>query len=166
MIKHTGKNTFLLLQWSTNNYQIDITRSCFSIYISSLFWVHLFVFTPFTGFLCMHFFVFGVISQASHGEEPGAIRKNKTNSNKKQMYKSLAYQFVLAAVDVCLMCKTNGYWADFINPFSGRPYFTQRKDSNLYKTDERFRCLGFQIELRNNCRVIACDDSPRSFIGT
>ncbi|XP_032678911.1 methylmalonic aciduria and homocystinuria type D homolog, mitochondrial isoform X2 [Odontomachus brunneus] len=77
----------------------------------------------------------------------------------------LAKYFVLAAVDICLKLKMDGYWADFINPFSGQPYFTPRKDSNLYKTDERFRCLGFKVEQKKNCRVIACDDSPRNFVG-
>lgn len=66
---------------------------------------------------------------------------------------------------MCLKLKMDGYWADFINPFSGQPYFTPRKDSNLYKTDERFRCLGFKVERLKNCRVITCDDSPRNFIG-
>ncbi|XP_014481079.1 PREDICTED: methylmalonic aciduria and homocystinuria type D homolog, mitochondrial [Dinoponera quadriceps] len=78
----------------------------------------------------------------------------------------LAKYFVLAAVDMCLKLKMNGYWADFINPFSGQPYFTPRKDSNLYKTDERFRCLGFKVEEKKNCRIITADDSPRNFVGS
>ncbi|EFN84880.1 Uncharacterized protein C2orf25-like protein, mitochondrial [Harpegnathos saltator] len=76
----------------------------------------------------------------------------------------LAKYFVLGAVDICLKLKMDGFWADFINPFSGQPYFTPRKDNNLYKTDERFRCLGFKIEQKKNCRVIACENSLRTFV--
>lgn len=78
----------------------------------------------------------------------------------------LFYQFVLAASDICTKLKMVGYWADFINPFSGQPYLSPRKDGSLYETDERFRCLGFKVEQRNNCRIIASDSSPKNFIGT
>lgn len=59
-----------------------------------------------------------------------------------------------------------GYWADFINPFSGQPYWSPRKGANLYETDERFRCTGFKVEQKNNCRIIMSDNSLKNFIGT
>lgn len=58
-----------------------------------------------------------------------------------------------------------GYWADFINPFSGQPYLNSRKGDSLYETDERFRCLGFKVEEKNNCRIIAHDSNLKNFIG-
>ena len=58
-----------------------------------------------------------------------------------------------------------GYWADFINPFSGQPYLNPHKNSVLYKTDERFRCVGFKVEQKTNCKVIASDNT-KNFIGT
>ncbi|XP_011685310.1 PREDICTED: methylmalonic aciduria and homocystinuria type D homolog, mitochondrial-like isoform X1 [Wasmannia auropunctata] len=78
----------------------------------------------------------------------------------------LAKYFVLAASDICTKLKMVGYWADFINPFSGQPYLSPRKDANLYETDERFRCIGFKVQQRNNCRIIVSDSSLQNFIGS
>lgn len=58
-----------------------------------------------------------------------------------------------------------GYWADFINPFSGQPYFSSPKTNTLYTTDERFRCLGFKIKDKNNCKVITYDNNISNFVG-
>lgn len=58
-----------------------------------------------------------------------------------------------------------GYWADFINPFSGQPHLNLQKSGALYKTDERFRCLGFKILHRNNCKVIVNENNNKNFIG-
>lgn len=58
-----------------------------------------------------------------------------------------------------------GYWADFINPFSGQPHLSSRKSAKLYETDERFRCIGFKVNERNNCKIITFDNSLQNFIG-
>ncbi|XP_012283567.1 methylmalonic aciduria and homocystinuria type D homolog, mitochondrial [Orussus abietinus] len=78
----------------------------------------------------------------------------------------LSKYFVLAASDICTKLKMVGYWADFINPFSGQPYLGSQKNSSLYKTDEQFRCLGFKIEHKNYCKVIAKDSDTRNFVGS
>ncbi|XP_012223975.1 methylmalonic aciduria and homocystinuria type D homolog, mitochondrial isoform X2 [Linepithema humile] len=78
----------------------------------------------------------------------------------------LAKYFVLAASDICTKLKMVGYWADFINPFSGQPYLSARKGANLYETDERFRCVGFKVEQKSNCRIIMSDNSLKNFIGS
>ncbi|KAK2576913.1 hypothetical protein KPH14_005534 [Odynerus spinipes] len=78
----------------------------------------------------------------------------------------LAKCFVLAASDICTRLKMIGYWADFINPFSGQPYFSSQKKNTLYTTDERFRCLGFKVKEKNNCKVITYDNSVTNFIGS
>lgn len=76
-------------------------------------------------------------------------------------------QFVLTAKNICDKLKNGGYWADFINPFSGRPYLCPNAGSSLYKTDEKFRCLDFQIFEIKDCKVISNeDDKPKkNFIG-
>lgn len=78
----------------------------------------------------------------------------------------LAKYFVLAAWNVCTKLKMAGYWADFINPFSGQPHLSERKSVNLYETDERFRCIGFKVKQRNNCKIITFDNSLQNFIGS
>ncbi|KRT82274.1 hypothetical protein AMK59_3785, partial [Oryctes borbonicus] len=79
----------------------------------------------------------------------------------------LAQIFVLAAKNVCHKLRNAGYWADFVNPFSGRPYFTTGSQ-NLYETDEKFRCLDFQIYEIDNCKIISNEatSSKKTFIGT
>jgi len=75
-------------------------------------------------------------------------------------------QFVLAAQDVCTRLKVAGYWADFINPFSGRPNHTPLPGGTLYKTDERFRCLGFMIKKHADCKVISPNpNEKKAFVG-
>lgn len=77
------------------------------------------------------------------------------------------FQFVITAKNVCQMLRKAGYWADFINPFSGRPYFSNGS-RDLYKTSEKFRCLDFEIYEIQNCIVISNDEpeSKRSFVGS
>nr|CAD7403256.1 unnamed protein product [Timema poppensis] len=75
----------------------------------------------------------------------------------------LAKHFVLAAQDICSKLKQAGFWADFINPFSGRPYLSP-SNSLHYETDARFRCLGFHINEQANCKVISELKGARSFV--
>ncbi|XP_017883353.1 methylmalonic aciduria and homocystinuria type D homolog, mitochondrial [Ceratina calcarata] len=86
--------------------------------------------------------------------------------NKEMETEKLAKRFVLAASDICAKLRQMGYWADFINPFSGQPHLNSQKNSTLYKTDERFRCLGFKILHRNNCKVILYDNNVKNFLGS
>ncbi|XP_014231910.1 methylmalonic aciduria and homocystinuria type D homolog, mitochondrial [Trichogramma pretiosum] len=93
----------------------------------------------------------------------------KTNNKNSRWSKELeterlAQYFVLAASDVCKKLKMCGYWADFINPFSGQPYSNQ-KNNVLYQTDERFRSVGFKVEKKQNCKVITHDNDSQNFIG-
>ncbi|XP_006624013.1 methylmalonic aciduria and homocystinuria type D homolog, mitochondrial isoform X1 [Apis dorsata] len=84
--------------------------------------------------------------------------------NKEIETEKLAKYFVLAASDICAKLRRMGYWADFINPFSGQPHLNLQKNNTLYKTDERFRCLGFKILHRNNCKIILYDNNAKNFL--
>ncbi|CAK9799532.1 Cobalamin trafficking protein CblD, partial [Anthophora plagiata] len=86
--------------------------------------------------------------------------------NKEMEIEKLAKYFVLAASDICTKLRSIGYWADFINPFSGQPHLNLQKNNTLYKTDERFRCLGFKILCKNNCKVILYDNNVKNFLGS
>ncbi|XP_073977910.1 methylmalonic aciduria and homocystinuria type D homolog, mitochondrial-like [Rhodnius prolixus] len=93
------------------------------------------------------------------------ISQKKRKKNSEQDIERLTKQFMCAAQDICNKLKTAGYWADFINPFSGVPFNTPHFNSNLYKTDMRFRCLGFNIKIQGNCKVIS-DHVSNKFIGS
>ena len=69
-----------------------------------------------------------------------------------------------AAQDICGKLKMAGYWADFINPFSGVPFVSSHNRSSLYKTDARFRCLGFNITHKGGCRLIS-NKKANEFVG-
>lgn len=73
----------------------------------------------------------------------------------------------MTARNVCFKLRKAGFWADFINPFSGRPYFSSGS-KELYNTDEKFRCMDFEIFEIQNCTVISNEqpDYKRSFIGS
>ncbi|XP_029672435.1 methylmalonic aciduria and homocystinuria type D homolog, mitochondrial-like isoform X2 [Formica exsecta] len=91
---------------------------------------------------------------------------NSMRWRKEAETEKLAKYFVLAAWNICTKLKMAGYWADFINPFSGQPHLSSRKSVNLYETDERFRCIGFKVKQRNNCKIITFDNSLQNFIGS
>lgn len=64
----------------------------------------------------------------------------------------LAKMFVLGAMVICIKLRLAGYWADFINPFSGRPYLTPIP-SNLYEAD-KLTIGDFHIDDDGKCRII------------
>lgn len=51
-----------------------------------------------------------------------------------------------------------GYWADFMNPFSGKPFYSYASGKNLYKIDDRFRGLCVKFENLNDCMIISADE--------
>lgn len=56
---------------------------------------------------------------------------------------------------MCSRLRLNGYWADFMNPFSGKPFYSYASGKYLYKIDDRFRGLGIKFENKNNCLIIS-----------
>lgn len=65
--------------------------------------------------------------------------------------------------------RKGGYWADFINPFSGRPYLypTSTSGDKLYEADEKFRCLDFEIFDIQHCKIVSNEQNSinRRFMG-
>ncbi|XP_016895301.1 metabolism of cobalamin associated Db isoform X2 [Cynoglossus semilaevis] len=66
----------------------------------------------------------------------------------------LLSKFVGGAQQICSALQSEGFWADFIEPSCGLPFFGPYTNNTLFETDERYRHLGFQIEDLGCCRVI------------
>ncbi|XP_023338224.1 methylmalonic aciduria and homocystinuria type D protein, mitochondrial [Eurytemora carolleeae] len=62
--------------------------------------------------------------------------------------------FVQAAKEICARLKEDGFWADFLDPCSGTPYYGVHTNTTMFETDEKFRLLGFRIEDLGCCKVI------------
>lgn len=66
---------------------------------------------------------------------------------------------------MCTRLRLNGFWADFMNPFSGKPFYSYASGKNLYKIDDRFRGLGIKYEDLNHCLIIS-PDNEETFSGS
>jgi len=66
----------------------------------------------------------------------------------------LLESFFDAAQSMTESLKKAGFWADFIDPSSGKPFMSAYTNATLFETDERFRHLGFEIEDLGCCKVI------------
>ncbi|XP_063216172.1 cobalamin trafficking protein CblD-like [Bacillus rossius redtenbacheri] len=77
----------------------------------------------------------------------------------------LSKQFILAARDICSKLKQAGYAADFVNPFSGRP-FVGAFQNQVGDVPKEFACLALRINKQANCQVIMEHKNNREFVGS
>lgn len=66
----------------------------------------------------------------------------------------LLEQFVCNAMEMCNSLQNAGFWADFIDPSSGKPYMGDHTNHTMFETDERYKHFGFEIEDLGCCKVI------------
>ncbi|OON21983.1 hypothetical protein X801_02120 [Opisthorchis viverrini] len=67
---------------------------------------------------------------------------------------STLLQFTRSAIDICASLKELGYWADFINPYTGTPYLGAHGEAVLSETDEKMKHFGFEIDDVSCCKVL------------
>uniref|UniRef100_A0A0B7B8R0 Methylmalonic aciduria and homocystinuria type D protein, mitochondrial n=2 Tax=Arion vulgaris TaxID=1028688 RepID=A0A0B7B8R0_9EUPU len=74
--------------------------------------------------------------------------------------------FIQGSLEICQAFEDSGYWADFIDPGSGKPFKGPHTNFTLFETDERYRKLGFEIQDLGCCKVISHPVwGTRSYIG-
>jgi len=66
----------------------------------------------------------------------------------------LLHSFFDAAQSMADTLKGAGFWADFIDPSSGKPFLSAHSSATMVETDDRFRHLGFEIEDLACCKVV------------
>ncbi|XP_030627106.1 metabolism of cobalamin associated Da isoform X2 [Chanos chanos] len=76
-------------------------------------------------------------------------------------------KFVRGAKEICFTLWRGGYWADFIDPTSGRAYFGSQPNDSILSADDLRHHLGFDIEYLASCRVVRhiLKETPM-FVGT
>ncbi|XP_003383150.1 PREDICTED: methylmalonic aciduria and homocystinuria type D homolog, mitochondrial-like [Amphimedon queenslandica] len=75
--------------------------------------------------------------------------------------------FIDSAKEICSRLISEGYWADFIDPSSGRAFYGPYTPHTFYETDERFRYLGFDILDLGCCKCITHPSwGSHTFVGT
>lgn len=67
---------------------------------------------------------------------------------------ALLEHFIEGAKDICTAIQKAGYWADFVDPESGRPFYSAYTTDTLFETDYRYKKLGFEINDLGCCKVI------------
>ncbi|KAJ1374889.1 hypothetical protein KIN20_037996 [Parelaphostrongylus tenuis] len=85
----------------------------------------------------------------------------------EQEREMLTASFISSAMAMCTTLRRCGYWADFIDPSSGRPYLGKFTNHALFETDDAYKYLGFRIEDMGCCKVLQhVKWGTRAFVGT
>lgn len=73
----------------------------------------------------------------------------------EQERENMLENFIQGAVELCQAFEDSGFWADFIDPESGKPFKGPHTNFTLFETDERYRKLGFDIKDLGCCKVVS-----------
>lgn len=92
-----------------------------------------------------------VITMCQKTDNDMSTWNNMVEEEREQLLES----FVETAQDICLALQESGYWADFVDPSSGKPFLSKTHTNNtLFETNEIYRDLGFEIDDLGCCKVL------------
>lgn len=78
----------------------------------------------------------------------------------------LAIHFVTLANSIVNTLSADGFWADYIDPMTGKSPISGSTDT-LYETDVRYKHFGFEIEDKGCCKILSHHDwGTRAFVGS
>lgn len=86
------------------------------------------------------------------------------------IHEKAAINFLHASREISHRLRLHGYWSDFLNPFSGKAFFSFHQKT-LYKNDARFRglCMSM-VELKgfglNEGCLLISEDKSNKFNGS
>lgn len=66
----------------------------------------------------------------------------------------LTAQFVELGKEIVDALRANDVWADFIDPSSGRPFYSSYTHATFFDTDERYKHFGFSIQDLGCCKSL------------
>ncbi|XP_034155446.2 metabolism of cobalamin associated Da [Pangasianodon hypophthalmus] len=93
-------------------------------------------------------------------------KKPTTETEPEPNTQQLLDNFINGAKEICFLLWRGGYWADFIDPSSGRAYFGTWSHDPVLQADRR-RHSGFHIEDVASCRLtVHVLSDARAFTGT
>uniref|UniRef100_A0A5S6QMT0 Aminotransferase class I/classII domain-containing protein n=1 Tax=Trichuris muris TaxID=70415 RepID=A0A5S6QMT0_TRIMR len=67
---------------------------------------------------------------------------------------SIYNKLILTAIEMANKLKDLGYWADFIDPYSGKPYLSPWTNETLFEVDERMSYFGFRLADMGCCKCL------------
>ena len=75
--------------------------------------------------------------------------------------------FIDRAQLICEFFKKQSYFADFIDPMNGKPFYSAHTNHSLFETDELYEKCGFRIDDLGCCKVIHHETFGNNvFVGT
>jgi len=96
------------------------------------------------------------------------VEFSATTSEMEAQRLRLSFNFVDAASAICESLQVLGYWADFIDPRSGKPYYHREVTQKPFDHDERYQRLGYKLLAEGACNVLSNVrwDRDGHFVGT
>jgi len=69
-----------------------------------------------------------------------------------------SHEFLFVARQICRTLRKRGFWANFMNPFSGAPFYMKAGDRHLHQVDWRYHAINMKLTYINNCVIMAADN--------